>query len=226
MTQVQRYLADTYCFSATSDVIATGTDELGTWLALRENIFHPQGGGQPADTGWVNDIPISIRRDASGRVVVYPSSPLEYVPQAKVIARVSASERIRNAALHTAGHLLNWELRQYGWMATAGHHFPGESRVVFTPMASSAVLVAQLPTEKIEADIRARLMKGAEVKTWLETDTRIALIQGTEPMPCAGTHVGNVNQIVDFSIKSLKFKNGQLRISYDASHAPQRSDNV
>lgn len=226
MIQIQRYLDDTYCFSATSEVIAAGTDEFGTWLALKENIFHPQGGGQPADTGWVNDIPVSVRKDASGLVVVYPQSPLKSAEADLLESRLSASERMRNAALHTAGHLLNWEMRRYGWMATAGHHFPGESRVVFSPMGSSAVLVDRLPLEDIEAGISARLRDGGEVKIWLEGDTRYSLIHDTEAMPCGGTHVDNLSKIADFSIKSAKFKKNQLRISYDASHTAPRNDNV
>ncbi|MEI7346798.1 hypothetical protein [Dickeya chrysanthemi] len=224
MMQIQRYLDDTYCFSATSEVIATGTDSYGSWLALRENIFHPQGGGQPADTGWINDIPVSIRKDESGLVVVYPQSSLEFDVETRLQCRLSAPERMRHAALHTAGHLLNWEMRRYGWRATSGHHFPGESRVVFSPMGSSAVLVDRLPLQDIAAGISLRLLAGGEVKTWREGESRYSLIPDTEAMPCAGTHVNDISQIINFSIKSAKFKKDQLRISYDAEHSAQRND--
>nr|WP_275361794.1 hypothetical protein [Xenorhabdus bovienii] len=45
-------------------------------------------------------------------------------------------------------------------------------------------------------------------------------------MPCAGTHVDSLNKINEFTIKSVKFKKGTLRISYDASHIILRTDNV
>lgn len=58
MSQNPRYMEDTYCFSIETSVLASGVDEHGEWIALEENIFHPQGGGQPADTAWVNDIAV------------------------------------------------------------------------------------------------------------------------------------------------------------------------
>ncbi|WP_338884206.1 hypothetical protein [Xenorhabdus sp. TH1] len=227
MTQIQRYLDDTYCFFCTSEIIAIGSDDWGNWFILKENIFHPQGGGQPSDIGWVNDISVKIRKQpTSSQVAIYPELPLRHSLGDKVISKVSVADRISHAALHTTGHLLNWELRQYGWLATKGHHFPGESRVEFSPTGDQTIPLHQLPLQDIEAAIRIKLSDGKQVKTWYEGDIRLCLIEGTEPAPCAGTHVDNLKKINEFSIKSTKVKKGILRISYDASHIFLRSDHA
>ncbi|WP_315707958.1 hypothetical protein [Brenneria uluponensis] len=219
MTQIQCYLDDTYRFHSSSEIIDSGSDESGQWIALKDNIFHPQGGGQPADVGWVNDIPVRVGRLSADKVILYPETPLSTMDSVPLTATLSAADRLLHAALHTAGHLLNWEMRQYGWMAVSGHHFPGESRVEFSPMGSTAMLVDKLPLPLIQTNIQALLRDGRPVTTWHEEETRLCLIEGTEPMPCGGTHVDNLNKITEFSIKSVKFKKGKLRISYDASHA-------
>ncbi|CDL82089.1 alanyl-tRNA synthetase [Xenorhabdus szentirmaii] len=226
MRQIQHYLEDTYHFNAISDVIAHGADEWGQWIALRENIFHPQGGGQPADRGWVNDIPVTVRKQESGLVALYPVSPFSLSGETKVISVLSKDDRTHHAALHTAGHLLNWEMRRFGWMAIRGHHFPGESRVEFTASDSSAVQPDRLQPEEIEEIIRTRLCNGASITTWYEDGIRLCLIEGTEPMPCAGTHTDNLSKISMFSIKAIKFKKGTLRISYDAEHIALKDTHV
>lgn len=221
MSQHPRYMEDTYCFSIETQVIATGTDEHGEWIALQDNIFHPQGGGQPADIGWVNDIPVKIRKHPSGQVVAYPEQLIKIEENQPVKAKISAADRLNHSALHTAGHLLNSELKPFGWKAISGHHFPGESRVEFSPLGSQAVLVDNLPLKEIEESINAKLRDGAAVTAWLEGTTRITLIENTEPILCGGTHVNNINQISDFSLKAAKFKKGTLRLSYDAAYSAQ-----
>ncbi|MCT8346014.1 hypothetical protein LGZ99_01975 [Photorhabdus temperata] len=224
MTQHQCYISDTYCLHLASSVLVTGNDEYGHWIALEENIFHPQGGGQPADSGWVNNVPVKVKRQPSGLIVLYPEKTLDVVPGEKVEASVSQSERLLNTALHSAGHLLNWELRRYGWLAKTGHHFPGESRVEFTAMGSDTVPVSELPLAGIETSMQEKIKANLPVKTWIENEIRFCLIEGTEAMPCAGTHVKTLGSIVEFSIKAVKLKKSTLRISYDATHGDLRSD--
>ncbi|MGA8120517.1 hypothetical protein [Rouxiella badensis] len=219
MNQTPLYMQNTYCFNLDTQAIAQGTDEHGEWIALEQNIFHPQGGGQPADTGWVNDIPVKVRKHPSGQVVVYPQEPLQFEQNATLRTAISATERLQNAALHTAGHLMNIVLKPYGWLATSGHHFPRESRVEFSRMGDEAVPVEELPIVEIQKDIHARLRAGAAVTAWMEGETRLTLIENTEPILCGGTHVENISEITDFFLKSAKVKKGTLRISYHAAYS-------
>lgn len=219
MQQVQCYLEDTYRFCLSSVIMAEGVDERGAWLALRDNLFHPQGGGQPADSGWVNEVAVGVSRQSSGLVILYPAAPLVVAVGDEVQIRVAQAERQYHAALHTAGHLLNWQLREYGWLAKAGHHFPGESRVEFVAMGADTLPLDELPLAQIEAAMHAKMTAGLAVDTRFDGETRYCLIAGTEEMPCAGTHVASLNQLAGFSIKSVKLKKGTLRISYDAQHA-------
>lgn len=219
MSQDQRYLDDTYCLNIESHVIASGSDEQGAWIAIKENIFHPQGGGQPADMGWVNDISVKVRRHSCGLIAIYPEQPIEFAENESVSAAVSGAERLRNSSLHTAGHFLSGALLAYGWRGIAGHHFPGESRVEFSPTGPEAVALDSLPLKEIEENICASLSNGATVKAWREGETRFTLIESSDPILCGGTHVANINQITDFVIKSAKVKKGTLRISYDAAHS-------
>ncbi|EHY4895191.1 hypothetical protein K4I10_004351 [Salmonella enterica] len=222
MRQIQHYLEDTYCFRALSDIIASGSDECGQWIALKENIFHPQGGGQPADRGWVNDIPVTVRKQMSGLVTLYPASPFSLSGKTDIISVLSVDDRTRHAALHTAGHLLNQEMRRYGWSAVKGHHFPGESRVEFSASGSSFIHPDSLRPEEIEESIRMKIRSGAPVTTWYDGEIRWSQINGTEPIPCAGTHTDDISKISMFCIKAIRFKKDILRISYDAGHVSLR----
>ena len=59
-------------------------------VIVQSTIFHPQGGGQPFDTGWLGDSQVLRVMQEAERVVHYVDQPLEPGP---VIALVDAERR-------------------------------------------------------------------------------------------------------------------------------------
>jgi Ser-tRNA(Ala) deacylase AlaX len=218
--QNQVYLTHTYAFECNTIVVKSGQDEVGAYVVLADNIFHPQGGGQVADVAWVNDEPVRIMMQSDGLIAAYTEAALSMPVGTPVHAKVDAHKRCHSAALHTGGHFLNWHLRQYGWQAIKGHHFAGESRVEFTAINDAAVAATDLSPMVLQNDINALLQIDTPIVTLFEDNKRISLITGTENMPCGGTHTDNLQQLCEFTIKSIKHKKGVLRISYDVQHAP------
>ncbi len=213
------YLSNTYQYEIETTILAQGNDDEGHWVALKDNIFHPQSGGQPMDTAWVNDIAVRIKKQLGGLIVGYLPDGVTFSQENNVVARVDKEKRQRYAALHTAGHLLNWELRRFGWLAQKGHHFPDESRVEFSMMEGDVTPFDKLDSQYIEDIVNQSIRSGRAVAIKQKGDLRISYIDQTEEMPCGGTHVSSLDNIQHFSIKSMKFKKGTLRISYDAQHA-------
>lgn len=213
------YLTNTYQYEVETVLLKQGSDEEGHWVALQDNIFHPQGGGQPADTAWVNNEPVRIKKHLNGLIVAYLPDGINLNLESTVAAAIDGEKRQRYAALHTAGHLLNWELRRFGWLAQKGHHFPDESRVEFCMMDGEVVPFEKLDSQYIEDIVNQSISSGRKVEIKQNDELRISYIDQTEEMPCGGTHVGSLDSITHFSIKSMKYKKGTLRISYDAQHA-------
>lgn len=212
------YLTDTYQYEVETMLLAQGEDEEGRWVALTDNIFHPQGGGQPVDTAWINNELVRIKKQLNGLIIAYIPNELVLNEGEQVKVHIDGEKRRRYAALHTAGHLLNWELRRFGWMAQKGHHFPDESRVEFTMYSDDATPFEQLDSQQIELIVNQSLNSQRVVEIIQKGELRISYIDQTEEMPCGGTHVNALECIEDFSIKSMKYKKNVLRISYDAKH--------
>ncbi|MEB0108721.1 hypothetical protein [Pseudomonas sp. MH9.3] len=217
MEQHLTYLSDTYHYHASTSVCGVGTDDRGQWIALEDNLFHPQGGGQPSDCGWVNDKAVSFSRHQDGLVVLHVDTDHVFSVGERVDVSIDAELRKRHAALHTAGHMINWVLGEMGWIAKSGHHFPGESRVEFLA-AQGALPVDDELKQKVEQRIQELILSGKDVKTWDEAGVRYCLIEGFDAMQCAGTHIDKTARLVEFQIKSLKLKKGVLRVSYDVNH--------
>lgn len=218
MKQVHFYLSDTYCFTKTGRIISKGRDEYGYWIMLDQNIFHPQGGGQPADIGFINNIPVRVKKNQLSDIVLYFESSHDFKLGQVVNMEIASDKRLHHAALHTGGHLLNDLLHSYGWIAQSGHHFPNESRVEFIAQGLEATPVDKIKLEEIKEKIDQCIYQDGIVEIWYEGEIRYCKIQGTEAIPCAGTHVSSLGKITNFTIKAIKFKKNTLRISYDCSH--------
>ncbi|WP_433512228.1 hypothetical protein ACQP2T_52160 [Nonomuraea sp. CA-143628] len=225
--QVPAYYADTYEERAHTQVTAIGERDGARWVAVEHCLFHPQGGGQPADRGWIDGREIAPFRDHDSGLVVAVASGETALPAFSVgqpvEVRIDLPLRIAHAALHTAGHLIEAAGRAQGWVLAASNHFPGQARIEFTAPRPDARLETpegrEDATEALRTEVAKAIAQDLPV-TW-ENDAegrRIVHLAELHSAPCGGTHVHSLGDLADVVLPTLKVKKGRIRVSYSAAH--------
>lgn len=223
MAQLNLYLDDTYLFSQKAFIIDRSVGYGSNWVAVDDNIFHPQGGGQPSDIGMVDGHQVQPRLLADRGLVILDlaSDVTNFAVGDSVVCDIDKDYRRLLAALHTAGHLVDGVVSAMGFPMVRNNHFPGESRIEFTDDRSGPhgdSLMEELLARVNEA-IDARISVFHEVSD----GQRVVHIEGLHSAPCGGTHVTELGDLEDFGIPSIRTKRGSLRVRYDVKHR-NRSD--
>ncbi|MFE4690638.1 metal-dependent hydrolase [Streptomyces sp. NPDC056749] len=225
--QVPAYYADTYEEQALTLVTAAGERGGAPWVAVEHCLFHPQGGGQPADRGWVDGHEITPVRDQGSGLVVAVARGEDalpaFSPGQPVEVRIDLPLRTAHAALHTAGHLIEAAGRTQGWVLAASNHFPGQARIEFTAPQPDARLGTPEGREEVTEALRA-VVAEAIAQDWPVTGDdgvdgrRIVRLAHLHSAPCGGTHVHSLGYLTDVVLQTLKVRKGRIRLSYSAAH--------
>ncbi|MET8446837.1 metal-dependent hydrolase [Streptomyces sp. NPDC005209] len=225
--QVNAYYEDTYEEQADTQVIAVGERDGAPWVALEHCLFHPQGGGQPADRGWVDDHEIVPVRDQETGLIVARAAgddPLPAFAQGQQVkARIDLTTRAAHAALHTAGHLVEAAGRAQGWVLAANNHFPGQARIEFTAPTPDARLDTPEGREAATEALRGAIAEAIErdlpvIAEYDAEGLRIIRLGDLHAAPCGGTHVRGLGDLSEVVLPTLKVKRGRIRVSYSAAH--------
>ncbi|GMY27723.1 Alanine-tRNA ligase, archaea [Fagus crenata] len=148
-------------------------------LVLESTIFHPQGGGQPADTGFIqladsdSDSKFVVQdvRSKDGIVFHYgfvenSGGELETKLEKgkEVLLYVDESRRKLNSRLHSAGHLLDMCMQKVGLghlEPSKGYHFPDGPYVEYKGTVPQNEM--QSKQKDIELDANALISEGGKV---------------------------------------------------------------
>ncbi len=177
-------------------------------IELNQTLFHPQGGGQPADRGWIAGIAVeavSLRGDHVVHILPAALTPGE------VEMQVDKDVRERHSRWHSAGHLIGYAGEQFGWKPVKAHHWLGEGRITFTPgegqdpLPDASALMAIIDGWKADNLLR---------HTEIETGRRKVRFGVLPPYLCGGTHVKQLADVGAMQILGLKMKKGQLIVTY------------
>jgi misacylated tRNA(Ala) deacylase len=207
------YLDDPYLREFDAEV--TGSAE--AWCALSQTAFHPGGGGQPHDRGWLtargSHVPVSaVREDEEGRIWHQIGSDL--APGERVRGAIDWPYRYVLMRHHALMHIVNtvaW--REFGGLITGVQIGPDRSRIDFRlgdfgrerigefeshvnttidrglPISSSIIS---------EDEYRGRpdLVRTANVlPPVVDGRVRIVTIAGFDAQACGGTHVHSTAEI-------------------------------
>lgn len=205
MTRRDYYFSD--ATEADSCIVACEASE-GRWkVQLESTIFHPQGGGQPSDAGWIDDCPV-LAVEAHGETLLHlVARPLDIGS-----ARLRLDRRIRclHARLHSAGHLIGHAGIAQGFIPHKAQHWPGASRVVFECKDGQDLDLATM-VGAIAGMIEQNLARNSVMRDGL----RVVSFGPLPAFPCGGTHVRSLADIGAVRLLEMKRKKNQLTISYD-----------
>jgi alanyl-tRNA synthetase len=176
-------------------------------VILQSTLFHPQGGGQPFDTGWLGESQVLRVTQEADRVVHYVDRPVEPGP---ITARVDEQRRALHRRLHSAGHLIGNVGETLGWMPIKAHHWPGEAKVTFirgdAAQAMQAEAIQQQLNEWIAADYPRHMA--------VDNGTREVGFGELPAYACGGTHVQTLSELGQVTIQALSEKKGALSVRY------------
>jgi Ser-tRNA(Ala) deacylase AlaX len=238
------YQQDTYRFTCEATVLAieAPADEKSGWaVVLDSTCFHPQGGGQPSDSGSIGEAftVLMVKKDPAG--VVRHSGPSEpaFAVGAKVKCVVDGPSRLKNARVHSAGHLIDVAMTKAGMAdkglkPTKGYHFTPGSYVEYEGKLDAAEreslvpalqaqmdqLIAQRITTKV-MDIDAQALDTvcplnalpADRSLWGTGWVRVVCVGGLG-CPCGGTNVRDTQELGKVKVEGVKVKGKVTRISY------------
>ncbi|XP_059632728.1 uncharacterized protein LOC132275285 [Cornus florida] len=165
------YYEDMWKYQSTATLLSHFQSEDGDGrraLILDSTIFHPQGGGQPADTGFIiistdSDFKFVVQDVRSKDGIVFHYGVVENSGDGfesklekgiGVHLHVDESRRKLNSRLHSAGHLLDACMQNVGLghlEPSKGHHFPDGPFVEY----KGTVPPNELQTKQKELELEA-----------------------------------------------------------------------
>ncbi|CNI26693.1 serine-tRNA(Ala) deacylase AlaX [Yersinia vastinensis] len=179
-------------------------------VILQATIFHPQGGGQPSDTGYIGDNRVLRVVQQQGQLIHYLENPIAL---GRHYASVDSERRSLNTRMHSAGHLIGNIGEAYGWLPVKAHHWPGEGRVSFKRTENPQSINIDIVQTAVDDYIRQDCPR----KISVQGDFREVGFGMLPAYACGGTHVSSLQVLGEVAVLSMTEKKGIMSINYTVS---------
>lgn len=191
----------------------------GFQILLNQSAFYPEGGGQPADHGFLNEIEVFDVHEKAEELLHYTKQPLE--PGTKVHGKIDWERRFDLMQQHSGEHMVSGIIHgKYGY-ENVGFHLGND---VITIDLSGPLTFEELM--EIEKEVNLKIWENQEVqiefpspeelktipyrsKKELTGKVRIVTFPGADICACCGTHVSRTGEIGMVKLLSVvKFHEG------------------
>jgi len=229
MMPILAYEREPFLRSLETEVIRAGEERDRPFVVLADTILYPEGGGQPADRGWIAGVAVEDVQTVEGQVRHYLAGP---PPAGLVKVELDWVRRFDHMQQHTGQHLLTAIAEQrFGWHTTVFHLGEQLSDI---ELDTPKITLEQLTDleEAVAAEIRAARPVTARrvspedyaalpVRTrglpeGLTGDIRLVEIAGIDLNTCGGTHVRSTAEIEGLKLLGTEGMRGGTRLFYVA----------
>ncbi len=214
------YYTDAYLIEVRAHVIAS--DDQGRRVTLDKTCFYPASGGQPHDTGTLNDIAVIDVVDEGDSIVHVLAAPLT---DEFVVGTISWARRYDHMQQHTGQHLLSAVFAQWFQYSTLSFHMGdavstielGTKEVTEQQIESVTQRATELARENPGVLVSfedAAQAQGLRKSSDRQGILRIVEIPGIDRSACGGTHVTGLAEVLPLQIREMEKVRGNVRISF------------
>ncbi len=220
---IKLYDKDSYLTKFEGTVISCEKYDNGYKTVLDQTAFFPEEGGQCADKGEIDSIPVKFVELSKGIIYHYTDTPLETGKRIK--GEIDFSFRFRNMQNHSGEHIISGLAHKLYGLTNVGFHL-GEDNVTMDlngPLCDEDI-------EKIELLANEAIYKNMPVtayypdkeeletldyrsKSEIKEDIRIVRIGDLDLCACCAPHVKYTGEIGIIKILSFMKYKGGVRLS-------------
>ena len=221
------YYQDAYIQTFTAHVMKQEQDETGNvYVVLDHTAFYPTGGGQPHDTGTIEDKRVINVEEINGQIRHYLSERLQEQGE-DVSCKIDWERRFDHMQQHTGQHILSAAYDQLFGYKTVGFHLGAENltidleteTITEDEMAKAEELANTIILENRPIEIKwvteeelshYALRKETKVKE----DIRLVIIPDFDYNGCGGTHPKATGQVGAIKILNWERQKKKVRIQF------------
>jgi len=225
------YYADAYTTRFTAEVIEVTEVEGRPAVRLSSTYFYPTSGGQPHDTGRLQQSHRTARvlevvvREADDAVLHLLDGPLR---PGEATAEIDWPRRFDHMQHHTGQHILSQAFIRAAEAETSGFHLSGQSVTIDLDrpdLSPDEIRAAEImANEVIEQNrpVRARQVSLAEAATLplrkrppgRDGRLRLVDIDGFDLTACGGTHVAGTAEVGLVKVVKTERRGGATRVEF------------
>ena len=195
-------------------------------VVLDRTAFYPTGGGQPHDTGSLNDVAVLdvVERETDGAVIHLLAEPLL---SETIVGEVDWLRRFDLMQQHTGQHILSAAFLEHLRANTVGFHLSDEYSTIDLDRAPFSVedlaRVEALANSVVfeNRPVEARFVSDDEVSAILlrkslahKRPVRIVEVTGFDRSACGGTHVRAAGQVGLIKITRSERRGAETRVEF------------
>lgn len=220
----KRFIHDAYTTTFTADILDVREVNGQTAVILDRTWFYPEGGGQPADQGWIDGIEVTDVQYEGQDLLHF----LESEPQGKkqVSCEINWTRRFDLMQQHSGQHLLSAAFEKLFEANTVGFHLSDTYVTIDLDQRLDAEAVRQaedLCNEMIQKNLNVLdhypdeaalsampLRKPPKVTK----DIRVIEMGGFDFSPCGGTHVARTGEIGLIKVRKIENHKEGIRLEF------------
>lgn len=252
MKTAKLYQEDVYMKTADGNIMEVIVTPKETLLATDISIFFPEGGGQPSDTGYLNDEFVHHVSEKNGVIYHHVASGTSIKTGETVTMRLDWNNRFKNMQAHLGEHILSGVFHSLFGGVNRGFHMGGNYITIDIALENDPKIQEISPDMAMEAERKANeivwsnhpvtishFSDSKEAKTLklrkdltLEAEDITVVTVGDKDAPkdcvaCCGTHPATSSEVGLIKIYKVEKNKGMFRIYFDCgTRAMENFDNL